>query len=196
MKTIIYLHGFNSAFDDASTKVLQLRSLPSIARVVGINFNYHHPDLLSRLDDFVLAETSTSAGEALVAGTSLGGFFARYIASRFNKRVIAINPSLTPWTTLARAIGVEHTNFKTGEKYTVTREWVESLQSFRVEKLSVPALTVIASDDELLHFTQEMIEHLKTESEVVMTVGGHRLETLPPTVMEAIATFIDRDVPK
>ena len=196
MKTIIYLHGFNSAFDDASTKVLQLRSLPTIVRVVGINFNYHHSDLLSRLDEFMSAMITTSAGEALVVGTSLGGFFARYIASRLNKRVIAINPSLTPWTTLARAIGVEHTNFKTGEKHTVTKDWVESLQSFQVEKLNVPALTVIASDDELLQFTQETIEHLKTESKVVMTVGGHRLETLPPTVMEAIATFIDCESPK
>jgi pimeloyl-ACP methyl ester carboxylesterase len=58
-----------------------------------------------------------------------------------------------------------------------------------VPRLEVPALSVIAEDDELLKFDKPILDALQLESEVVLTQGGHRLELLPPEVVAAIAQF-------
>ena len=189
MTTILYLHGFNSAFDAASSKVQQLASLPGVSNVVGIDFPYLCKDLVPRLDAAVHRLNETNE-EIVIAGTSLGSFFARYLANRHAKRLITFNPSLEPWITLQRAIGVEQQNFKTGERYFIATEWLEGLRQLAVARIQVPALTVISLDDEVLHFDAAAIRRLKDESQVLMTSGGHRLEVLPAEVVAGIQDFI------
>jgi predicted esterase YcpF (UPF0227 family) len=189
MTTILYLHGFNSAFDAASSKVRQLASLPAVSNVIGIDFPYHCEDLLPRLDA-VVQRLNEAQEEIVIAGTSLGGFFARYLAKRHAKRLITINPSLEPWITLQRAIGVEQQNFKTGERYFIAKEWLEGLRRLAVTRIQVPAFTVISLDDEVLHFDAAAMQRLNEESQVVMTSGGHRLEVLPAEVVAGIQEFL------
>lgn len=189
MTKILYLHGFNSAFDAGSSKVKQLASLTAVSNVVGIDFPYHCDDLALRLDA-VVQGLNEAQEEIVIGGTSLGGFFARYLASRHAKRLITINPSLEPWITLQRVIGVEQQNFKTGERYFIAGQWLERLSHLAVARVQVPALTVISSDDEVLHFDAAAIQRLKDESQVVMTSGGHRLEVLPEEVVAGIQGFL------
>lgn len=190
MTTILYLHGFNSAFDAASSKVLQLTRLTGVSKVVGIDFPYHCEDVVAQLDAVVHRLNETNE-EIVIAGTSLGGFFARYLADRHAKRLITINPSLEPWISLQRAIGVEQQNFKTGERYFIAEEWLECLRQLAVAQIQVPALTVISLDDEVLHFDASAIQRLNNESDVVTTCGGHRLEVLPAEVVAGIQEFLE-----
>jgi predicted esterase YcpF (UPF0227 family) len=189
MTTILYLHGFNSAFDASSSKVQQLTRLTGVSNVVGIDFPYHCEELVPRLDAVVHRLNETNE-EVVIAGTSLGGFFARYLANRHVKRLITINPSLEPWLTLQRAIGVEQQNFKTGERYVIAKEWLEGLSQLAVNRIQVPAFTVISLDDEVLHYDAAAMQRLNDESQVVMTSGGHRLEVLPAEVVAGIEDFI------
>jgi predicted esterase YcpF (UPF0227 family) len=193
MLTLIYLHGFNSAFDPAGSKVRQLAALAPVGEVVGFNVAYHESDALERLDDRIRDVAGRSDARLVLVGTSLGGFYARHLGHRHRHPIVTINPSLQPWITLRRALGATQQNFKTGERYTIDESVVNGLQALAVPKLSVPALTVIAEDDELLQFDRATIDLLRSESQVVLTHGGHRLESLPAEALSAIERFL-RDI--
>ncbi len=187
--TVIYLHGFNSAFDPESSKVLQLCSLAGVREVIGVNVAYHTPEAAEKLYEGIIEVTRRAQGRVVLVGTSLGGFYARYLGQRLGVPLVQINPALEPWITLRRAIGVIQENFKTGEQYSIDEAWVDGLQILKVPRLEVPALSVIAEDDELLSFDRSTLDALQLESKVVLTQGGHRLEVLPSDVVAAIAQF-------
>jgi predicted esterase YcpF (UPF0227 family) len=80
--TVIYLHGFNSAFDPASSKVVQLRSLAGVREVIGIDVAYHSPEAAEKLYEVIGEVTRRPQGQVVLVGTSLGGFHARYLGQR------------------------------------------------------------------------------------------------------------------
>lgn len=193
MTTLLYLHGFNSAFDASSSKVRQFGCLHEVSRVLGITFRFHDDDVMPRLDD--LMQGLLAQGASVVAvGPSLRGSFARHLALRFTVPRITINPSMGPWLTLRRTVGVEQQNFKTGERSIVTEGWLQDLKSPAVQHPSGPALAVLSQDDEMLDFDDSTIARLRSEGQVVLTTGGHRLEVLPEPVRQAVGTFLQTAV--
>jgi predicted esterase YcpF (UPF0227 family) len=68
-----------------------------------------------------------------VVGTSLGGFYTNYFQAKFrDERVVAhaINPSWRPTQTLLPAKDTVQENFKTGEKWIFTSEYMDQLEEF------------------------------------------------------------------
>ena len=88
-------------------------------------------------------------------------------------------------------MAVELENFKTGERYVIDEPWLELLKQLAVERVTVPALSIVSVDDEVLTFNAQTIQRLEGESAVFLTRGGHRLEVLSPDVMLAIQEFLD-----
>lgn len=95
VKTIIYLHGFLS-----SPASLKGRVFGEKARARGLT--YKAPDLNVTdprclpflLDDLLRGESAESVA---VIGSSLGGFYAAWLAGRRPVRTLLINPAVRPW---------------------------------------------------------------------------------------------------
>lgn len=107
IEQIMYCHGFASNFDPNKDKV---KALSSVAPVFGLTVDYtQHP-----MDVFAaFAETLVEQPSSLIVGTSMGGFFAAWLGSELGLPFVAINPAVTPATSLRKYIGAGMTHFGT-----------------------------------------------------------------------------------
>ena len=68
-------------------------------------------------------------------GSSLGGFYATFLAERFGARAALINPAIRPHEDLRAHIGVQ-SNLHTGETFAVTEAHFETLRAHAVSRIT------------------------------------------------------------
>ena len=179
MTTILYIHGFNSAGNSSTSKLLQA-AFPS-AKVVAPSYSSQSPlDAYAELWHIALDLNSRDT-KFVIAGTSLGGFWARLLSEQCGVPALMVNPAVTPSEQLARHVG-KQTNFATGEVYDFTET---ALQQFAtLEKLApkYPNATRIAAvftGDEVID-VGATCTHLEQQGIKVFTFEGgqHRVSEL------------------
>lgn len=172
---LIYLHGFNSA--PASHKAQMLQA--DMARR-GIAHAYRCPALPPRpLEAIALIEEEIArAGDAPVTlvGSSLGGFYATYLAERHDLRAVLLNPAVRPQTELEAYIGPQR-NLYTGATYELTREHVEQWRSLRVEHIDPRRyLLIVETGDEVLDYRLAVDKYAGAQ-QIVVPGGDHALRS-------------------
>lgn len=172
--SIVYIHGFNSS--PQSHKARQFRAW----------IDAHHPDITLHtpaLSPYPL--DAIAQLEALAAidphhtgfvGSSLGGFYAVWLAEKFGGRAALINPSVRPFATLDRYLG-ENENFHTRERYMLTQQHVDDLHSLYVDKPSHPErlLLMVQTGDETLDF-REATAHFHASPAIIEYGGDHAFQ--------------------
>ena len=182
---LIYLHGFNSSPGSHKAQVLK-RHMQE--RGVGDQYCCPAlPDLPHRAIAVVESEIAKYPRESLtLVGSSLGGFYATYLAERHDLRAVLINPAVYPHEDLRAYLGVQR-NLYTQRQYELTeqhlREW---------EKLHLPTiraqryLLLVETGDEVLDYRQA-VEKYWGARQIVVAGGDHSLKSFPehiPLIME------------
>lgn len=179
---IIYLHGFNSSGNSAKGQFLK-DNLPGIPVLTP---TYHHdPEIAIAFLEQLMRQNLRESQHLMLVGSSLGGFYAQYLAHQFNSKAVLINPALMPLTTLHDYLG-DNTNFYTGETYTLTQAHLDALLALDVPDPcaeSIPTLLLLDKGDEVLdyHIAANRYQHC---ADVVIFEGGdhqfqHLAESLP-----------------
>ena len=120
MPTIVYLHGFNSAPQSVKGQILA-----SAAAALPDPPRFHLPQLSHRpaqamRDVRAWIDREAPAGRDLaLIGSSLGGFYATFLAEKYGARAVLINPAIRPHEDLRPYVGRQR-NLYTGEEYEVT----------------------------------------------------------------------------
>ncbi len=146
---IIYIHEFNSSPASSKAQVLKQR-LEALGR--GAEFAApalpHSPaQAAALLDAFV----TRHPGAALV-GSSLGGYYATYLAEKHGLKAVLLNPAVRPYELLAQNLGPQQ-NFHTGERYEFTAQHVEELRALEVAGITPGRyLLIAATGDEVLDY--------------------------------------------
>ena len=181
----IYLHGFNSS--PRSFKATYLQQYFAERELQG---QYFCPGLPPRADQaiaIVEAEMARHPDDRFTfVGSSLGGYYATWLAEKHDARAVLINPAITPHLGLLDYLGTQK-NFHTGEQYELTqthlREW---------EKLHVPALTpsryllLVETGDEVLDYREALARYAGAR-QVIVQGGDHSLQSFPdhvPLILE------------
>jgi uncharacterized protein len=152
MATIVYLHGFNSA-----PQSVKGRLLACAAAAMPDPPHFHLPRLHhrpARAVDEVCAwiDREAPAGRNLtLIGSSLGGFYATFLAERYGARAVLINPAIRPYEDLRPYAGRQR-NLHTGEEYEVTPEHFAELGALAVARVTRPEryFLLARTGDELL----------------------------------------------
>jgi len=149
---LIYIHGFNSS------------SLSHKAQLMRQFWQKHQPDAQLSTPD--LAPSPDEAIEQLRAltdqhshqktvfvGSSLGGFYATWLAEQLNTKAALINPAVQPWKLLDKYTGIQH-NYHTGKAWELNPAWVNELHNFAIEKPAYPhnLLLLTQTGDETLNW--------------------------------------------
>jgi predicted esterase YcpF (UPF0227 family) len=156
--TIVYLHGFNSG--TGSVKAQQLRAaiaaLEAKSRPEYFVPQLHHwPARAMRETMAWIDAVQRDPGTVTFVGSSLGGFYATFLAERYAARAVLINPAIRPARSLASYLGPQR-NPVTGEDYELTRDHFAELEAFEVVRITEPRryFLLVQSGDELLDWRE------------------------------------------
>ncbi|GAV19931.1 hypothetical protein MMIC_P0892 [Mariprofundus micogutta] len=170
---LIFIHGFNSAGN--SDKAYRLIKAFPDRSVLTPDCPYAPADAITDLCTLIESGLE-SHSSVTVIGSSLGGFYAVYLAHKYKLASILINP-LVDQTLLRQQIGPQR-NYYTDEQYEWTTEHCDQLDSMRVSatKLAIKPLLLLDEQDELLD-SRMAAEHFDGLAEIHCFDGGsHRFE--------------------
>ena len=93
--------------------------------------------------------------ELTLVGSSLGGFYATYLAERYGARAVLINPAIRPHEDLRPYAGPQR-NLYTGEEYEVTPAHFDELAALAVTRITRPEryFLLVRTGDEVLDWRE------------------------------------------
>lgn len=175
---LLYLHGFRSSPQSFKARLVQQR-----LRERGLGRYYACPMLdVSPARAIAQAEAAIAAANAeqertpdggpkrplAIIGSSLGGFYARWLGERHGCRTVVLNPAVHPWTDLDRYLG-EQPLWHGGGTVTVERRHLQELVELRVERLSHPErfFLLAATGDEVLDYRDMVADYAGARIDVI-----------------------------
>jgi predicted esterase YcpF (UPF0227 family) len=169
---IVYLHGFNSS--PASGKARQLgEHLAALGRLA----DYFCPALPNSPREaiaLVEAELEQPQPESVtLVGSSLGGFYATYLAEKHGWKAVLVNPAVHAHVLLHGALGPQ-TNWHTGEKWVLTAAHLAELAALDLERITRPEryLLLAQTGDEVLDY-RDAVAYYAGAKQIIEDGGDH-----------------------
>ena len=161
---LIYIHGFNSSPASFKARVLQAALAE---RVPGATFLAPalppSPAAAKRL----LEALVVAHPQAMLVGSSLGGYYAGWLAERYDLRAVLVNPAVRPYELLHGHVGMQ-TNLYTSEQYEFTAAHIEELRALEQARVT-PAryLLMLETGDEVLDYRQAVARYAGAQQYVI-----------------------------
>jgi len=126
-------------------------------------------------------------------GSSLGAYYATYLAHVYDLKAILINPAVHPYDSLEKYLGENH-NYHSGEAFTFHRHHIDELKYYDIDNIKKPErfLVMLQTADEVLDYRQA-VEKFPKSSLIIQEGGSHGFDgfdKMIPTVLE-FAGIID-----
>jgi len=169
---ILYLHGFRSSPQSFKARVMAQRM-----DQLGLAQQFACPQLpASPAAAIALAESliaDVDPAQLVVMGSSLGGFYATWLAERHGCRAVLLNPAVKPPRDLESYVGVT-TQYHSDQPFEFKREYVDELRALAVPAISEPAryYLMAATGDEVLDW-REMVAHYPGAQQTVIQGSDH-----------------------
>lgn len=184
---ILYIHGFNSGPGDKSNLLLKEFIGEVILCPQLIDGN-----LIKSLE--ILEEVIKKQKPKHIIGTSLGAFYAMLLSITDTERYYyIINPSFNPQESLNTYLNKKKVNYKTGNKYLITSEFIDQLKlakelitSSYLEKQINSSNYYIGREDTLLDYTEftDFLYNFKCPIRLRVTNNDHRYSDLTEVIYD------------
>ena len=174
---IVYLHGFCSS--PASTKA---RLLAGALDSRGLGDRLFCPALshvpveaIAQVDAIIAAQR----GRPLtLVGSSLGGYYATWLAEKHELRAVLINPAVVCSLDPEMFIGTQ-TNLYSGESFEFTSEHVAQLAALEAPRITPERyLLLVETGDEVLDYRQAVARYAGCR-QCVLDGGDHSFTRFP-----------------
>ncbi|GAA5176850.1 hypothetical protein GCM10025771_12830 [Niveibacterium umoris] len=169
---IIYLHGFRSS--PASSKAQDLHArLTQLGRADAF-----WCEALSHAPATAIAQAQAAIAASPVrptlVGSSLGGFYATWLAERHDLNAVLINPAVFPEGFDAAPFVGQHSNLYTGEVFEFTWEHVAQIEALRLPALVKPQrFWLLAEEDDEVLDTRVAVARFAGARQTVLPGGDH-----------------------
>ncbi|MBY4897395.1 YqiA/YcfP family alpha/beta fold hydrolase [Cupriavidus sp. AU9028] len=160
---LLYLHGFRSSPQSFKARLVQQRM-----RERGLGRHFACPMLdvspaaaIAQAEAAIAAAGRSAPGAQArplaIVGSSLGGYYARWLGQKYGCPTVLLNPAVHPWTDLERYLG-EQPLWHGGGSVRVERHHLQELLDLRVDTLRQPEqyYLLAATGDEVLDY-REMV---------------------------------------
>jgi predicted esterase YcpF (UPF0227 family) len=172
---VVYLHGFRSS--PRSSKAVMtgeaIRSLSSQSNPI----EWYCPQLLAspkQSMDLVNKHIKESkADQIIVIGSSLGGFYANYLAEQYSCKAVVLNPAVRAARELAPHVGMLNA-YDSDEPFDFRPEYIDELKALQVEGITNPNryFLLAAKGDELLDW-EEMSAFYPGAHQLILEGSDH-----------------------
>lgn len=167
---ILYLHGFTSGPQSHKAQALGARM-----RERGLGEKFVCPQLpASPREAIALAkDLIVRHGVTTVVGSSLGGYYATYLAETFDLKAMLVNPAVVAHLSLQKYIGPQRWLY-TGEAFDFGLEQIEELRAIEVPVLSKPERfwLLVEEGDETLDY-RNAVSRYAGARQTVLPGGDH-----------------------
>ncbi len=184
---LLYLHGFRSSPQSAKARQMALRIAAQHPAVTW--WCPQLPPSPREAIDLVMQGIAGWPRESMaVIGSSLGGFYATWVAQMTGCKAVLLNPAVNPARDLQKYIG-EQTNWHTPQdRFFFKPEFVEELRSLARQGPTQAGnyLAVIAKGDEVLDW-REMSERYAGARIKLLEGGDHALSDFDAHIEDVLA---------
>jgi predicted esterase YcpF (UPF0227 family) len=165
---ILYLHGFTSGPQSFKARALHAH----LARR-GLADRFTCPQLPPSPAAAVALAESLIGPDTTLVGSSLGGFYATWLAERHGLRAVLINPAVVAHLSLERFVGPQR-NLYTGEAFEFTQQHVDELKALTISAITKPERYWLLTEkgDELLDYRLAVTLYAGA-SQTVLEGGDH-----------------------
>jgi len=181
---LLYIHGFGSSGKSGKAEILRDAFgdriiAPSLSPI---------PELAVDTLEQIATCIRTSGQKLCIGGSSLGGYYATWLAEKFDAKAFLINPAVKPYNTLASKVGLNHSYYDFSN-YEFTQHHIDFLKRYDVQKITPERyLALLQSGDEVLDY-REALEKYEGATIDLEEGGTHGYEGLERKI-EKIASFL------
>lgn len=183
---ILYLHGFRS-----SPQSMKSRLLAAQMQALGLQDAWRCPQLPAsprlaiELAQSLVADVPAEA--LTIIGSSLGGYYATWLAEQLGCRAVLLNPAIVPLLDLEQHVGVS-TQFHSDQPFEFKRSYIEELRTYAVPQISAPQryLLLAATGDEVLDY-RTMVAHYQGAHQIVIDGSDHGISEFADYVPQVLA---------
>ncbi len=189
---VVYLHGFRSSPN--SSKAVKTKEAIKALSTTDNLIHWYCPQLLASpkqsMDMVIEYIQANPVDRLIVIGSSLGGFYANYLAERYQCKAVTLNPAVRAPRELAPHVGVM-TAYDSDEPFDFRPEYIDELCALQVERLARPEnyFLIAAKGDELLDW-KEMVDFYSGAQQLVLEGSDHGISEYSeylPQVMRFIS---------
>lgn len=189
MSLLLYIHGFLSS--PLSYKAQQVEDW---LRENRPEVDYACPALTAYPDE-AMARLEAAIGQHLpdsvyLLGSSLGGYYATYLAEKFNLPAVLINPAVAPYRLIRAYLDQDLQNYHTDERYRLSSHHIELLRAFETDRLQYPDnyWLMVQTGDETLDYRQA-VEKYRGCRQLVEEGGDHSFQNFRRWLPEIFQFF-------
>jgi predicted esterase YcpF (UPF0227 family) len=183
---ILYLHGFRSSPNSFKARVVagRMAELGRAAELVC-------PQLPASPNEAMALALSLVQGvparELAIVGSSLGGYYATWLAERLGCRAVLLNPAIVPLKDLDQHVGVT-TAWHSDEPFEFKREYIDELRALAVGQITRPEryFLIAATGDEVLDY-RDMVAHYAGARQHVIEGSDHAIPEFADYVDDVLA---------
>ncbi|MGV7209485.1 YqiA/YcfP family alpha/beta fold hydrolase [Oxalobacteraceae bacterium A2-2] len=183
---ILYLHGFRSSPASMKSRLMVARMAE-----LGLADRILSPQLPASPKEAIALCLSLVDGipadELSVVGSSLGGFYATWLAERLGCRAVLVNPAVVPNLDLGKYVGVS-TQFHSDEPFEFKQEYLDELRALEVPEITRPEryFLIAATGDEVLDY-RDMVAHYQGARQHIIEGSDHAVSEFAQYVDTVLA---------
>ncbi|CAN5224958.1 alpha/beta fold hydrolase [soil metagenome] len=195
---VLYLHGFRSS--PASFKAQLLAD--AFARR-GLASRFQAPQLpvspraaVEQALELATAASVDAREPLTLIGSSLGGYYATWIAERLGCRAVLLNPAVHAARDLASQVGPQTAYHDATRRFDFEAAFIDELADLQVEPITRPERywLICATGDEVLDW-REMAAHFSGCRQTVIEGSDHGLSQFAEWI-EPVLEFCELDAPE
>ncbi len=171
---IIYLHGFRSAPASIKAQALKARMTErGLADRFWCEQLPVSPRAAIALAEAAIARARAAGLTPTVVGSSLGGYYATWLAEHHDLQAVLVNPAVVAPLELGAYVGTQD-NMYTGERFEFTRGHIDELRALEVPAVSRPQRywLLVETGDEVLDY-RHAVDKYAGARQTVLEGGDH-----------------------
>jgi predicted esterase YcpF (UPF0227 family) len=185
---ILYVHGFRSSPKSYKARVVHQRmaQLGRASALICPQLPASPKAAMELVLNLVGRHAAQGPARLAIVGSSLGGFYATWLAERFGCRAVLINPAVDPLKDLDKHVGVS-TAWHSDEPFEFKREYIAELADLKVAHITRPEryFLLAATGDEVLDY-RDMVAHYAGARQHVIEGGDHAVSNFEQYVDEVL----------
>ncbi len=164
---VIFIHGFSSHGFGGKAKALRAYFSDKEESFIAPSLSYV-PDLAIQ----TLEELIENCEDVKLIGSSLGGYYAMYLAQKYDLKVVLVNPAMRSYKTLSRMLG-EAPTFYDGSLFEWKESHLEMLKKYDTNITEQSKVMLMVQKGDAVLDYREAVDKLHDAKMIVEEGGDH-----------------------